>query len=526
MRLMFDDSAVIGDIQEVNASFARGSLKVMYLGANQNKSYFDRAVVEAALPSLRNVPIVCHWDEDAEEIGGHDIEIASRSSGELYIKNLTEPCGVVPGDIAEFRFEVSSDENGNEHEYLVIDNILLWKRQDVYHHIVDELGGKVKHSMEISIDDGEMKDGVFVVKAFHFVALCLLERVDPCFQGSELELYSVDAFKAKMEEMLCELKETFSKANTPSTEIDNTHFSEEGGNCTMEEKLALLEKYSLSVDELDFALEDFSIEELEEKFQAMTADNGEATGAADAASEPAIDDAVQTEDFALNSNVREELRHAVGKVLYRDRWGDDVQRYWMADFDEEKKLVYCEDQLDWKLYGFTYSVDGDAVTVDFESGKRMKWDIVEYVGGEDDGLEGIMRDMMRRYSDRADEVEQNFAAASKQVEEMQPELEELRKFKAETDKALASAEKQAVLDKFSTLAGNEAYEALKEKIEEVSASDIEEKCFAILGRTMVGAKFSLNDPKPTRIPVDRADEADDEEKDPYGGIVKYYAGRK
>lgn len=526
MRLMFDDSAVIGDIQEVNASFARGSLKVMYLGANQNKSYFDRAVVEAALPSLRNVPIVCHWDEEAEEIGGHDIEIASRPSGELYIKNLTEPCGVVPGDIAEFRFEVSSDENGNEHEYLVIDNILLWKRQDVYHHIVDELGGKVKHSMEISIDDGEMKDGVFVVKAFHFVALCLLERVDPCFQGSELELYSVDAFKAKMEEMLCELKETFSKANTPSTEIDNTHFSEEGGNCTMEEKLALLEKYSLSVDELDFALEDFSIEELEEKFQAMTADNGEETGAADAASGPVVDEAVQTEDFALNSNVREELRHAVGKVLYRDRWGDDVQRYWMADFDEEKKLVYCEDQLDWKLYGFTYSVDGDAVTVDFESGKRMKWDIVEYVGGEDDGLEGIMRDMMRRYSDRADEVEQNFAAASKQVEEMQPELEELRKFKAETDKALASAEKQAVLDKFSTLAGNEAYEALKEKIEEVSASDIEEKCFAILGRTMVGAKFSLNDPKPTRIPVDRADEADDEEKDPYGGIVKYYAGRK
>ena len=61
-------TASLYDIRELNASFATGSLKVMYLGGNRNGSYFTKDAVERALPSLKNVPIVCHWDEEAGEI--------------------------------------------------------------------------------------------------------------------------------------------------------------------------------------------------------------------------------------------------------------------------------------------------------------------------------------------------------------------------------------------------------------------------------------------------------------------------
>jgi hypothetical protein len=79
------------DIREINSSFAVGTLKVMYLGNNRNGSHFSKDAVEKALPSLRNVPIVCHWDDEAEEIGGHDIAVVADNDGALRIKNLTEP---------------------------------------------------------------------------------------------------------------------------------------------------------------------------------------------------------------------------------------------------------------------------------------------------------------------------------------------------------------------------------------------------------------------------------------------------
>ena len=76
MSVPFEFSnAFVYDIKEINSSFAVGTLKVMYLGKNRNGSHFTKSSVEKALPSLHNVPIVCHWNDEEREIGGHDMAV-------------------------------------------------------------------------------------------------------------------------------------------------------------------------------------------------------------------------------------------------------------------------------------------------------------------------------------------------------------------------------------------------------------------------------------------------------------------
>ena len=149
MKLRFDDAA-ISDIEDINPSFAKGDLWVMYTGNNPNGTSFSREVVEAALPTVKNIPIVAHYDKEDNEIGSHDIEIVADKEGGFRIRNLTEPCGVVP-ESATAEFRMKTDSSGVAHEYLVIAPVILWKRQEVYNHIVNDLDGKVDHSMEINV---------------------------------------------------------------------------------------------------------------------------------------------------------------------------------------------------------------------------------------------------------------------------------------------------------------------------------------------------------------------------------------
>ena len=86
MNIPFD-YATISDVKDINSSFASGTLKVMYLGKNRNRSHFSKSAVENALPSLYNVPIVCHWDDEAETIGGHDVTVVADNDGALRIRD-------------------------------------------------------------------------------------------------------------------------------------------------------------------------------------------------------------------------------------------------------------------------------------------------------------------------------------------------------------------------------------------------------------------------------------------------------
>lgn len=501
MSLMYDFSgASISDIKEVNSSFASGSLKVMYLGANRNGSFFSREVVEKALPTLKNVPIVCHWDDEAGEIGGHDTTVVSGPDGCLRLKNLTEPCGVVP-DHAQFRFVNEEDENGDEHVYLIIDGVLLWKRQDVYRHIVNDLDGKVKHSMEITVRDGASDgSGYYKVHNFEFTALCLLENCEPCFQGSELELFSAKNFKNQMEEMMFELRECLKEFDTSKEDEDKNNNSTEGGKEALEEKMELLVKYGIDIDTLDFCIDDFTIEELTEKFEAMKAAEGEGTEDPDA-------------KFELSSNLFEEIRTAINAVTVTREWGESP-RYCYTDCDIDAQIVYAWDSEDWLLYGFAYAMNGDKVVIDFESKKRKKFAIVDFDEGEQESPFASMFKLMEEKIRDASAFEEKYEEASNRAESMESELSELRKFKNETESAQMEARRNEIFACFEDLSGIEAFENLKANCGELTMDELEEKCYAIRGRNGTAVKFSA-EPGRVKLLVHKSGAANTE-IEPYG----------
>ena len=537
--------ASIYNIKEINSSFATGTLKVMYLGDNRNGSHFSKNAVEKALPSLCNVPIVCHWDDQSGMIGGHDIDVVKTEDGSLRLKNLTEPCGVVP-DHASFYFTTEYDDNGCEHEYLVIDGVILWKRQDVYRHIVEDLNGMVEHSMEITVkENSTTPDGYFDVTDFEFTALCLLERDEPCFQGSGLELYSAQNFKQKMEQMMLEIKDSFNLITT-SKEDDDTYpqieFSTEGGTM-LDAKLELAKEYSIDVESLDFNIEDLTIEELKEKFEAMTAEQ-EPTGDDETEtpepSEEKQEDAGETEteeqeveaeakgkdesggepeQYALTGAAVDEIVRSLSAVRVSTEWGECSQ-YCYFDCDFELSEVYCWDVTDGFLYGFKYAMDGDNVVIDFESKCRKKFAITDF----DEGEQGtqmfqLFEQINAELAARA-EYKTKFEAAQAELDALNAEVTDLRAFKKDIQDGEKLAKYDEAMAEFSDLAGIEAFDALMENKMEYELDTLIEKCFAIRGRNIQNLKFSAA-PKAPKIKV-----ATDKTEDmPYGGIVEKYLNK-
>lgn len=508
MNLSFG-AAKLTNITEINTSFAVGSLWVMYTDDNRNTSSISRDAVVDALPSLYNVPIVCHYDIASEEIGGHDIALVTGNDGKKRIVNLTDPIGVVP-DHALFHFTTEEDENGIEHDYLVIENVILWKRQDAYRHIVQNLNGVIDHSMEITVFDGEEReDGFFQINKFEFTALCLLGNQEPCFEGSRLEIFSADEFKRKMEEMMTELKENYFSITTPQIEDDDIHplnHETEGGNEILDEKMNLASEYGIDIESLDFSIDDYSLDELKEKFEAMK-------------NAPEDNNGQENQDnFALISNLIEEMYRVLEAEKITTDWGEK-SRYWYVDFDSEKGEVYCWDTSDWLLYGFAYTMNGDSVVVDFESKKRVKYVIEDFDGGEQKSpFAAVYAEMEQKIAEMS-VIVGKYAEAEAAIADMTEKMNALLEFKNNVEAEAIEKEKNDVFSRFADkLSGVEAFEELRKNSDGIDVDTVEEKCYAILGRT-AGAKFSI-EPRTPKLPVEETTVTD--ETEPYGGVfVKY-----
>lgn len=537
------ESTSVYNIREINSSFAVATLDVMYTGQNPNGSNIPREAVEAAIPTLPNVPIVCNYDPDSKEIGGHDIEFVSDDDGNVHIRNLTVPCGVVT-DHTKFYFEKKKDKHGVEHEYFVADGVILWKRQEVYDYIINDLGGVVPHSMEINVTDGAKNrtTGYYDINSFEFSALCLLGSVRPCFEGSKITVYQDESvrneLKDKVAEMMSELKECYSMIAPAIDAVDNnTIHSTKGGDVMSEEITKLAEEFGIDVNALDFSLEGMSVDDVRKKFEEMTSDNSNSTDSDDenGGSEGGADDG---EKFELNRQIERSLYEAVSAEKVSYDWGD-MPKYYLEDFDTEKGEVYVMATEDWNLYGFKYAMDGDNVVIDWDSRARKKYAIVDFDEGTTAqntvaSVFSAMSEVIIAARGESAAFAEQVASMNQKIEDMtakydavSAEVTELREYKSNAENDIRNEMIEGVLSEFAELSGVEAFDDLKASLEKdntlYTKDALEEKCFAILGRVKATTKFSA-EVKAPKIHVDKIDDTDDVDEKPYGGIVEKYAG--
>ena len=526
MNVSFASS--LTDLCEVNSSFDSGVLRICYTGPNRNGSDITPEAIDRALPSIYNCPIVCNYDRETDSLGGHDIELVREDNGNMHIVNLTEPIGIIP-ESAKVWYEDYEEDDGTVHKYLYA-NVLLWKRQEAYAKIRRD--GVTSHSMEITVKDGEMVDGIYRIKDFEFTAFALIS-VEPCFESSALELFSKQNFKEMMFEMMQEMKGVFNSAITSNevSNIDQIDLTMEGGEDRLDEKFELLAKYGLTVEELDFALDDFTVEELAEKLEAVEAakvSDEEAPVEKDPSEEESVEDEpadnTSEGDFALVSNMIDELRCAVACLGQLHREYGEIPQYWFVDADFEAGEVYCEDRSESdRLYGFNFTVNGDSIAIDVESKKRKKYSIVDFEGEDQPSPMTPVFELLESKLNNLVGIEQKFNEVSATVKEMETELNTLRQFKADADNAVALKERNEVFAKFEDLAGNEAFETLKTDCMKYDLETLEEKCFAIRGRAVQVQKFDFNN-KPPKLHV--TDKSGSGTNEPYGGLfVQYNVGQ-
>ncbi len=493
------------DLCEVNSSFDSGVLRICYTGENRNRSFFSKEDIERNLDTIYNCPLVANFDIESGTFGGHDMKVVRDADDNVRIINATEPVGVIP-ESAKVWFEEAEDENGVTHEYLYAD-VLLWKRQAAYEKIKED--GIVGHSMEINVKTGETVDGIYHIHDFEFTAFALLgDNVTPCFESSALEVFSASEFKKSMSAMMQELKDTYQSIDASNGAVDKIKNTTEGGEEVLDEKLELAKKYGIDISSLDFELDAFSVEELTQKFEQM---------------QPSGEDKPEENKFALTKNLIDELSRALREPKVKRDWGE-YDRYSYVDSNMELQEVYCWDCEDWILYGFHYEVNGDAVIIDFNSRKRKKFEIVDFDEGDvpEPPFAEIFALADAAYTKAIEERDTCQSALDEKMAsfaELETEVNTLRQFKSDVETTKAKEEKDSVFAKFEKLNGVEAYENLKQNCDDLTAQQIEEKCFAIKGRLDMSfgkeEKFSAT-PATPKLPVHMA--ANSGETEPYNGL--------
>ncbi|AYP68246.1 hypothetical protein PQE75_gp233 [Bacillus phage vB_BcoS-136] len=123
------------------------------------------------------------------------------------------------------------------------------------------------------------------------------------------------------------------------------------------------------------------------------------------------------------------------------------------------------------------------------------------------------------FESRIEELEGELETANQTIDTLTTELEGLRQFKLDTEKAQHEAKAQELFSNFQLT--EEDIEGLD--IHKFSIEELEEKCYAILGRKMASKKnFSKEDKnKNIKLPLGNEDE-EEEKSDPYGGLFEKY----
>ena len=537
-----------GEYESSDFRFIDVSIDVMHTGANLNKTSFTKDAINKAVPTICNTPIlgyvVDELDEEDKDFKGHEHELRITNKDVKYVY-AGQAYGVIP-ESCNPRWIVKDDGTGIEREYLRVDGLIWTKFSDPVDIFTRD--GTKNHSVELTdMACGPAdKNGNVPVGSFKFDGCCILSTTDPSIKpamtGSCVTAnFSVEDITAQIRDRLYEyqaIQQNYTAQNdNPSDEEkgDTTPMNENEKNPAMTENAVA-----------EGAVENPKIETPAAENTA-TKTESEAAPAENAAPEEGAENAttevpaentapaeegepVASSEFTLTTEqLLNEISGALGAYKIQSSWDPEnmVPRYWMNDVQGDEVIVI--DCTTYNLMGIPYSMNGDNVVLDVENAKRKKvtfedWDEGEVLPGMSAAFTEItntVAEMNAKISDLTKE----FTEASETIAEMKPKLEAYEKAEADAKAAEMEAKRNALFATFDEKLGADAeYIALKEN-KEISYSDLETKCYALVGRK--SAEFSYvpnkNNKGTVRFGVGGTQNGSDVA---YGGLIEHYLGNK
>lgn len=512
--------------------FIKMRLRVCHDGKNPNNSYFELKDMKKAEDSIVNIPILANviFDEDNNpQFGGHDIEIEPHkiNEGEYKLIYKEVPIGLVP----ETNNYTIDQYNGKNY---VFTDCFVWRNYSNYSEDIINRDKDIKLSMEITVDNYiyDSKNKCYQITDYRYTGITFLNKDFGTGMESALATtgtFSVNENKEKIIQMMQELQEAltqFQSSNLDKLEVDINKFSKEGGS-DLEEKLALIEKYELTVDALNFSIDDLTLDDLEVKlieFKASAEGSDEDKNVSGKDGEPDK----PSDEFVLNGQIVDELIEKLSVEKIETEWGA-YSKYSFVDFDTEKSEVYVWDRSDWKLYSFTFTRNGDTVDVDFESKKRCKVEIVPFDEGidKDTTFELVVKEVVDSVVATKDQaystIKSEFDAYKETYKTPEADVDELRSFKSEKLEAERNAQLNEIFSKYEEkLADSEEFKLIRENVEDKSVEDVEKECALLFAQKELKFSAKTQANKNIRIPVHTP--THDEEL--YGGLFSVYRKTK
>lgn len=530
-----------GEYESSDFRFIDVSIDVMHTGANLNKTSFTKDAINKAVPTICNTPIlgyvVDELDEEDKDFKGHEHELRITDKDVKYVY-AGQAYGVIP-ESCNPRWIVKDDGTGIEREYLRVDGLIWTKFSDPVDIFTRD--GTKNHSVELTdMACGPAdKNGNVPVGSFKFDGCCILSTTDPSIKpamtGSCVTAnFSVEDITAQIRDRLYEyqaIQQNYTAQNdNPSDKEkgDTTPMNENEKNPAMTENAVA--EGAVENPEIETPAAENTATKTES--EAAPAENAAPEeGAENATTEvPAENTAPAEEDepaasseFTLTANqLRDEVYNALLKVQVPSRWDNEcmIPKYWLTDIQGSEVIV--TDSGTYQLMGIPYSMNGDNVVLEYENIKRKKVIYEDWDNG--DVMPGLIT-MFSTLTDKLVELSDSFTKAANEVSEIKPKLEAYQQAEADAKAAEMEAKRNALFATFDEKLGADAeYIALKEN-KEISYSDLETKCYALVGRK--GAEFSYvpnkNNKGTVRFGVGGTQNGSDVA---YGGLIEHYLGNK
>ena len=402
-----------------------------------------------------------------------------------------------------------------------------------------ERDGKKSVSIELSDNyDGEFdENGVWHFSRMEFFGVCCLGKfVNPAMKSASVELYSQNEL----------LKDINSKIKMfKKIKLDN-NINNKGGEIQNNKinNFSVLELDDKSIEKLSNSICD-KLLSVKDKKGGRNMPKGK--------------------DFSLTGEqLVKELSNILGEVRFENSWGFEQRRYYYIDHKPDENLVIVEDGADnWNLYGFSYSIDKDKVTIDFESGKRMVYDFREFEGDDEPEIEFTLvskqryeeaiehakaekeKELIEKFSTEKEtainesveqekekirkEYESKLNEESSKLSDLQTkysilmeEVEELKNYKQEKETAERKEQIDAIFEMFSEKLTEEEMKPVREFAEdsEVSINEIENKLKLIAFDKVV--KFSKNTKKESKVVKFNFDDKEGVKPSRYGDLFEKY----
>lgn len=537
-----------GEYESSDFRFIDVSIDVMHAGANLNKTSFTKDAINKAVPTIRNTPIlgyvVDELDEEDKDFKGHEHELRITDKDVKYVY-AGQAYGVIP-ESCNPRWIVKDDGTGIEREYLRVDGLIWTKFSDPVDIFTRD--GTKNHSVELTdMACGPAdKNGNVPVGSFKFDGCCILSTTDPSIKpamtGSCVTAnFSVEDITAQIRDRLYEyqaIQQNYTAQNdNPSDEEkgDTTPMNENEKNSVATAENTAAENHETATPPAENTVQEPETQTTEKSVPAegedktpaaentvANKDEGEAAPTENTAPTAEGEPAASSE-FTLTANqLRDEVYNALLEIQVPSRWDHEcmIPKYWLTDIQDNEVIV--TDSGTYQLMGIPYSMNGDNVVLEYENIKRKKVVYEDWDNG--DVMPGLIT-MFSTLTDKLVELSDSYTKAANEVSEIKPKLEAYQQAEADAKAAEMEAKRNALFATFDEKLGADAeYIALKEN-KEISYSDLETKCYALVGRK--SAEFSYvpnkNNKGTVRFGVGGTQNGSDVA---YGGLIEHYLGNK